>query len=83
MRIEKAANDWAPINIIIRKKEEYFAKCGKERFTWMLYLDSLLSMRPRGLRWDVRGLYPEDRIPLFNRIFERRLLFDDIPMRHS
>ena len=62
--IEKAANAWGAYQYNHPQKRGKFSKCGKERFTWYAidWLKRLGWLEP----------LPEDRIPLFTRIFERR-----------
>ena len=56
------------------QKRAKFSKCGKERFTWYAidWLKKLKWLEP----------LPEEKIPLFNKIFERRMLCDVTSMRH-
>ncbi len=62
--VENAANTWASYQYNHPQKRAEFSKCGKERFTWYAidWLKTLKWLEP----------LPEEKIPLFNRIFERR-----------
>jgi integrase/recombinase XerD len=62
--IDKAANAWATYQYNHPQKRNKFSKCSKERFTWYAidWLKKLEWLEP----------LPEERIPLFNCIFERR-----------
>jgi integrase/recombinase XerD len=62
--VENAANAWASYQYNHPQKRAEFSKCGKERFTWYA-IDWL-----KNLKW-LEPL-PEEKIPLFNRVFERR-----------
>ena len=61
--IEQAANKWAQYQCNNPKKKADFSKGGKARFTW--YAKHWLRKLNRLV------LPPEEKIPLFNRIFER------------
>lgn len=63
-QIEKAANRWAKYQYNHPQKKASFSKTGEKRFTsyaidWLRTLNRLESL-------------PEEKIPLFNKIFERR-----------
>jgi len=62
--IEKSATGWAKYQYNHPQKKAAFSKAGKERFTWYAldWLKKLNRLEP----------LPEERIPLFNKIFERR-----------
>lgn len=62
--IENAANDWGHYQYNHPQKRAPFSKCGKERFVWYAidWLKKLGWLEP----------LPEEKIPLFNKIFERR-----------
>lgn len=62
--IEKAATRWAEYQYNHPQKKAAFSKAGKERFTWYAidWLKKLNCLEP----------LPEERIPLFNKIFGRR-----------
>lgn len=62
--IESAANDWGRYQYNHPQKRAPFSKCGRERFVWYAidWLKKLGWLEP----------LPEEQIPLFNKIFERR-----------
>lgn len=62
--IENAANAWASYQYNHPQKRARFSKCAKERFTWYSidWLKTLKWLEP----------LPEEKIPLFCRLFERR-----------
>jgi integrase/recombinase XerD len=60
--IELAANTWGNYQYNHPQKRAPFSKCGKERFIW--YATDWLKKLNR--------LEPEDTIPLFNKIFQRK-----------
>lgn len=62
--IESASNDWGRYQYNHPQKRAPFSKCGKERFVWYAidWLKKLGWLEP----------LPEEQIPLFNKIFERR-----------
>ncbi len=62
--VEKAAKDWGSYQYNHPQKRAAFSKCGQERFTWYA-IDWL-----KKLKW--LETLPEEKVPLFNRIFERR-----------
>ena len=62
--IEKSSNRWAKCQYNHPQKRAAFSKAGKERFTW--YAIDWLKKLNR-----LESL-PEERISLFNKIFERR-----------
>lgn len=62
--IELAACAWARYQYNHPQKKAAFSKCGKERFIW--YATDWLRKLNR------LELLPEETIPLFNKIFERR-----------
>lgn len=62
--VENAANDWGSYQYNHPQKRASFSKAGKERFAWYAidWLKKLNWLEP----------LPEEKIPIFNRIFERR-----------
>jgi integrase/recombinase XerD len=62
--IEKAATRWAKYQYNHPQKKAPFSKTGKTRFTWYAvdWLKKLNRLEP----------LPEESIPLFNKLFERR-----------
>ncbi len=63
-KLEKAADKWAKYQYNHPQKRISFSKCGKKRFTW--YAINWLKKLNR------LECLPEEKIPLFNKIFERR-----------
>ena len=63
-QIEKAANHWAKLQYNHPQKRASFSKTGEKRFTWYAldWLKRMGRLEP----------LPEESIPLFNRLFERR-----------
>ncbi len=63
-QIEKAATDWAKYQYNHPQKKSLFSKTGEKRFTWYAldWLKKLNRLEP----------LPEEKIPFFNKIFERR-----------
>lgn len=62
-QIEKSATDWAKYQYNHPQKRSSFSKTGEKRFIWFAkdWLKKLNRMEP----------LPEERTPLFNKIFER------------
>ena len=62
-QIEKSVTDWAKYQYNHPQKRASFSKTGQERFIWFAkhWLKKLNRIEP----------LPEERIPLFNKIFER------------
>jgi len=62
--VKNAAKSWGSYRYNHPQKRAKFSKCGEERFTWYAidWLKKLKWLEP----------LPEEIIPLFNRIFERR-----------
>lgn len=63
-KLEQGADAWGRYQCNHPMKRKSFSKAGKERFTW--YAINWLKKMNR------LELLPEDKIPLFNKIFERR-----------
>lgn len=63
-QIDEAANRWAKLQYNHPQKRASFSKTGQKRFTWyaLNWLKTMECLEP----------LPEESIPLFNRLFERR-----------